>query len=217
MNRIVSVVALWLSIGFAVAVGPAFSFEAEWERRATKLDEVHVTSSYVETPMGRIILVRKDHSYCAINYHEFWTRDDGRKRYASYESYYQGDGSGDFSKKNVKCRNGTVSSLGPFIFYGLWHSERGELNIKCGPIRLCWGGGKGHGAVYFFGAGMGEEYQYTIELAPTPWTDISQVNVHDPRIWWYRYLTRRWNLYIPLPELWNLPEKPEKDRYTPPP
>jgi hypothetical protein len=53
----------------------------------------------------------------------------------------------------------------------------------------------------------------TAELAPTPWTEISQVNALDPRIWWYQRDERRWHLYIPLNELWNLPEKPEKLKF----
>jgi hypothetical protein len=217
MKKTVKVLILTLAAGFLAGIGPTLAYDAEWERRATKPDEVYVAGNYVQTPKGRIILVRKDRGYCAIKYLEFWKRDEGRKWYGCYESYYQGDGSGDFSKKNVKHRKDTVSDFGPGMFFGVFHSWGGDLNIKCGPIRLEWGGGTLHGGVHFSGAGMGSDYKFTIELAPTPWTDISQVNVHDPRIWWYGYHTRRWNLYIPLSELWTLPEKPEKDRYTPPP
>lgn len=200
---------------FACAAGATniFAYDAEWERRAIRADEVYITAHYILTPAGRIILARKGTEYCAIKYHDFWTKNEGKELYASYESYYQGDSSGDFSKKNVEYRKDTVSYLGPSKFYGLWHSERGRLNVKCGPIQLLWTGGGNHGGVEFSGAGMGVDYKFTIELAPTPWTDISEVNVHDPRIWWYKYNARRWNLYIPLNELWNLPKKPEKTRY----
>lgn len=44
---------------------------------------------------------------------------------------------------------------------------------------------------------------YGIELAPTKWTDISQVDVFDPRLIWYRYDENRKDLNIPVDKLWE--------------
>jgi hypothetical protein len=44
---------------------------------------------------------------------------------------------------------------------------------------------------------------YGIELAPTPWTDIKELNIKDPRIKWYKYDEKRERVFIPIDKLWE--------------
>jgi len=44
---------------------------------------------------------------------------------------------------------------------------------------------------------------YGFELAPTPWTDIKDVNIKDPRIKWYKYDEKRERFFIPIDKLWE--------------
>jgi hypothetical protein len=40
-----------------------------------------------------------------------------------------------------------------------------------------------------------------IELAPTRWSAINEVNVSDPRLRWFRYDEKRKETYIPREDL----------------
>ena len=49
--------------------------------------------------------------------------------------------------------------------------------------------------------GGGRRGDYGIELSPTKWEGIQEVNVHDPRLKWYRYDENRESVDIPLDNL----------------
>ncbi len=77
--------------------------------------------------------------------------------------------------------------------------ELGDPYIECGALKLFWGG---DGGVSFWKPGQ-EERDYGIELAPTEWTDISQVNNSNSRIKWYRFDKSRRSKVIPIDQLWE--------------
>jgi hypothetical protein len=126
--------------------------------------------------------------------------------FANYESYYQGDGSGDFSKNNVQFKKDTLTHPKPkwSIFGHLIFN--GNREIVCGPIKLFW---SGRGAVYHFRLQQ-PQGDHGIELAPTPWSNVSEVNVFDPRITWYRYDEKRKRVNIPIDQLWKNKEVNDK-------
>src|SRR4030043_88437 len=89
----------------------------------------------------------------------------------------QGDKTGDFSKKNVRFREGELlDPKGIWVGGGHYLSLRGTYNIRCGPIKLAWA----YKTFVAFYSRRQKERDYGIELAPTKWTDISEVNVFDP-------------------------------------
>lgn len=162
-------------------------------------DEVQLAFSGVEIPLGRMLLVRKDAEYCAVKFTRFWTEKGAKEQYATYEVYYQKDGSGNFLNKNVKFSQGKASTLPPRgPFYPLkW--QPGKPEVKCGSLKLLWGY---KGFVCFFERGNSPG-EHGIELAPTPWTSVKEVNVFDPRVKWYRYDEKRERGSIPVDKLWE--------------
>jgi hypothetical protein len=163
-------------------------------------NEVVIHGGGIEVPLERILLVRKDTHYCAVKFTRFWTLKDEEEKYAAYEVYYQGDGSGDFSRINVKKSENIASwfpfkgPFRPFIY------QPGDCYVECGPFKLVWGYKKKVG----FGAPDKGRGDFGFELAPTPWTHISQVNVFDPRVMWYRDDEKRERAFIPVDKLWNV-------------
>ena len=111
-------------------------------------------------------------------------------------------GSGDFSNSNVQFKVDKLSFLKPRGIGRLTYSV-GNKEIQCSLIRLFW---TGKGAVAFYGKGQ-EPADYGIELAPTIWNDISQVDVFDPRIQWYKYDSNRKDMKILIEQLWEDREK----------
>lgn len=200
--RIRKTIWILILIVFLIRGGNLTSSSQERDTDPKVPSEIHIAPHVVLMPLERIILVRKDSDYCAIKFNRFW---GGQKTdqdwYAEYESYYQDDKTGDFTKDKVKFRKDVLSSpkakwslFGhPVVLFGV------NKEIKCGPIRLWW---TGKGSVYFF-----KRYQpegdYGIELAPTPWSNISEVNVFDPRIKWYRYDEKREKVNILINQLWE--------------
>jgi hypothetical protein len=177
-----------------------------------KDNEVYIAEVGIVMPLGKILLVRRNSDYCAIKFTKFWLENTsevgsifvaaGSDEYAMYESYYQGDKTGDFSKKNVEFKKEKLSSPKPRGIGRLAFSF-GDREIKCGTIKLEW---FGKGGVYFYREDQ-KEGDYGIELAPTKWIDIAEVNVYDPRLKWYRYDEKRERVNIPVDQLWDDKEK----------
>jgi hypothetical protein len=157
---------------------------------------VRIGPHYIEMPIGKVFLIRKEKVYGAVKILNYQTSRGGRSHYASYECWYQNDGTGDFLNKNAKFTldkaSSTLYGIGRFSF------NFGNEEIRCGVFKLWWWE---KGMVYFFG--RGEKFgDYGIELAPTKWTDIREVNVFDSRLKWYKYDKNRPRSDIPVDELW---------------
>ncbi len=169
------------------------------------VDKVIIAPNAIIVPLNRILLIRKKSVYCGVKFTDFWAGKTEEDWFAKYESYYQDDKTGDFTNKNVQFIKGELASpkprgIGRFAF------SLGKKEIQCGPIKLYW---SGKGSVYFYRLNQ-DEGDYGIELAPTIWTDISQVNVFDPRIKWYRYDEKRQRVNIPIDQLWESGEIDKK-------
>jgi hypothetical protein len=166
--------------------------------KASSPDEVQIAPNGISVPIGLILLARKDQDRCAIKFTKFWTGKTPDDEYATYESYYQGSQTGNFGSKNVKLKAGKLSrprlrGIGRLSF------SFGQKDIECGAMKFFW---PGNSWVCFFNTSQ-KQGDYGIELAPTKWTDISQVNVFDPRLRWYRYDESRKDTILPVDRLWD--------------
>jgi hypothetical protein len=169
--------------------------------------EVSVGRVCIGMPLNKMLLVHKEESYCAVKFIKYWTEKDGKEKYATYEVHYQQDGTGNFANKNAdfSMEKASFLPLRGILYPLIW--QPGYPFIKCGNFKLNWDPWCDVCHVCFFG-GPGPQGDYGIELAPTPWTDIKEVNVNDPRIKWYRYDVNRKRVNIPIDQLWeNTQEK----------
>lgn len=164
-------------------------------------NDVHISPVGIAIPREKILLVRKGSEYCAIKFTKLWTGKDKRDYHVKYESYQQGDGTGNFSNSNVAFVEKEASShiRGFFRF----RFQTGTSYVQCGNINLCW---VPQAFVYFFPWGQHgclPEEDYGIELAPTPWTSINEVNIFDQRVRWYIYDGKRKHVNIQIDKLWE--------------
>lgn len=184
---------------------------AELERKYKEIElliQTNATIAYgsISSPFGCFLLARNGRNVCAIRFTEFHRGHDAKPPsvfnsgdealYAEYDWYYQGDGSGDFTKANVesgheKLKRGSMVGIGRFSF------QLGATAVKCGPFNLAWGYPNGIG----FNLTYRKEDDVGNELAPTKWKEIFEVNSHDARLKWYRFDEKRKNTYIPKDEL----------------
>jgi hypothetical protein len=166
-------------------------------------NEVSIRPGGIGVPLNLILLVRQNAKYCAIKFTRYWTEKDGKEKYATYEVYDQQDGTGSFMNKNVKFIKGQASFLPPrgFFYPLIW--QPGKPEITCGRLKLVWSPWCNVCHVGFFNRGE-PAGDYGIELAPTPWTDIREVNVFEPLIKWYKYdENRKEGINIPIDKLFQ--------------
>ncbi|MCI0409343.1 MAG: hypothetical protein L0191_12430, partial [Acidobacteria bacterium] len=101
----------------------------------------------VSGPIYRFLLVRKDRDACALRFTDIhrggdarprsWWQEGGESEYAEYDWYYQGDGSGDFTRPNVQSGHGNLYEK-PAVGIGRLRFSRGINAIRCGSFRLGW-------------------------------------------------------------------------------
>ena len=87
--------------------------------------EVRIRPNAVIVPLGTIVVIRKGSEHGAVKFTDYWTGTTQDDEYGRYESYYQSDKSGDFSKKNAQVTKGEVSSLKPIAWAALCPWESG--------------------------------------------------------------------------------------------
>lgn len=183
-----------MPVGFVLSEGkpptwvPTPEERPEW--MPLKPDEVLIAYSGVSMPLGRVLLAKNGPEYCAIKFTDTWLGESKHDHYSSYEFYYQGDGSGDFSKSNVISGTGELyfPKIQPLIF-DLGYSKGSKKNITCGKMIYKW---------LFVATVLIDKN----ELAPTPWTHIKDVNVNDPRVRWYKKDSDRKRVTVPIDQLW---------------
>ncbi len=200
MNKsVVSFIFCLATMFLMTETGVAASNRSE-DIRPPQADEVFIAPTGIMIPLERILLVRKESVYCAIKFIKFWEDKVKSDSYASYESYFQNDKSGNFMKENVKYRKEEL--LFPKAGWSLFGHPvafNAKEEIKCGSFRLRW---TGKGTVHFF-APFQKQGDYGIELAPTKWTNITQVDAFDQRLKWYKFDENRQMIYISVDRLWD--------------
>ncbi len=184
---------------------------AEVDRRYTEREResrsyASVTYMNASAPLGRILLIRKGKDVCGVRFTEFHRGRDAKPptifhsgeetQYAEYDWYYQGDGSGDFKKPDVKAGHEVLVKK-PLVGVGRLAFQTGNIRIRCGPFVLGW---IYPNHVAFSGGSQGRDEG--IELSPTNWRDTSEVNLQDQRIRWYVYDEKRQDTLIPVEEIW---------------
>jgi hypothetical protein len=150
-------------------------------------------------PIGRYMLIRKNNEACALVFTEFWNKKQGKEQehYASYISYYQDDGSRNFLGQRVIITKKEASFLPLRGFTRLFLWQPGNDYVHCGPLKFGW--------TFYGGVCACERHpgDYGFEFAPSPWVNITDVNLSDKRIKWYRYDKHRQSIDIPIDKLWE--------------
>lgn len=189
---VVASIAIAGAVGLGLGIGMAEDIE-ESKLRMHAL----VTWYDASAPLGKILLTRKDARVCAIRFKEYRRGNDAKTPtlfssgeesvYAKYECFCPGEGSRGFS--NVT--NGELSK-GPLRGIGRLAFQTGEANVKCGGVKLPWSYPT-RVSFQIYGTRLGD---HGIELAPTRWTDINEINLSDARLHWFRYDEGRKVTYI---------------------
>ncbi len=166
--KLMVVIMFFLMVRGIAAGGDTGKSDQEGSK-ARNTEKVQISPQVLIIPLGRIVLVRKDSRYCAVKFTEAWSGETEFDNFAKYESYYQGDGTGDFWKDNVQIDKALLAARRRVGLGRLLTFPAGPENtqIKCGPVKLAW---SGWGSVYFNDRTWNHG-DHGIELAPTKWTN----------------------------------------------
>jgi hypothetical protein len=148
-------------------------------------DIATVAPAGVSMPVGRIILARKGPEYCAVRFRNTWVGNERFDYHASYEYFHQGDGSGDFKRRNVKSGDGELFYPREVDWLEIPFTSKIKDSFSCGGMKIRW--------FYTGGVSFGD-----LELAPTPWMRITDVDAHDARLKWFRKDSVRTKTMVPL-------------------
>lgn len=160
----------------------------------------------VTAPTGKLLLARRGNVICAIRFTEFHRAHDAKPGTvfhsgdetlsAHYDWACQPDGSNDLKKKNTLGGSGKLVSK-PLVGIGRLAFQTGNEEIKCGPFKLFW---------YFptfvaFSPTLGNCSGSEVELSPTKWVSVEQIDFSLPSLKWYRCDSQRRSVYVPIDEL----------------
>ena len=159
----------------------------------------------VAAPFGKFLLMKGDKGLCALRFVEYHRGQDAKppsvfnsgdeSHFAQYEWFFQGDGSGDLGKQNVKTGKGRAS-VGALKGVGRLASQSGDPYVKCGPFIAYW---LPPTSVSFSGGISCSRARY--QLAPTKWQDIPELNPNEPSLKWFKCDESRKSFRIPIEQL----------------
>ena len=175
------------------------------------LDDSNATSNAMVTwfdvsaPIGHLLLIRQGADTCVVRFSNFHRGHDskpstpfnsGEESFsAEYDWFYPktsaaGSHQRTYDTGHRQLFRGSSSGIGRLAF------QRSDQEVRCGNFRLAW----------FYPARVGfnsadSAKDIGVELAPTRWTTIEQVNFDDPALRWYRQDESRKPMLIPMDQL----------------
>lgn len=187
------------------------------EQEAYKSARISYTD--VSAPINRFLLIKRADDLCAIRFTAFYRKpaitelvqspENRMDLFAEYDWYYQSDGSGDLRKQNVLRGRRTVALIGvsPRLYLDVWDEKAIEKlearfpskKVNCGPFELVW--------YYPTGVKFSSSFTSTrdegIEMAPTRWQRVNDIESRDSGIKWYVYdpSEKRELIRIPISDL----------------
>jgi hypothetical protein len=168
-------------------------------------DNAMMTWSDAGAPVGRMLLIRHGTDQCIVRFTAFHRGHDAKPAtsfnsgaesfFAEYD-WFQASASANGDHGPVYERGHRSVSLQGSVGVGRLTFQPADNEVRCGPFKLAW----------FYPVRVGfngrdSAKDIGIELAPTRWTTIEQVNLEDPALRWYKLDEARKPMLIPIKEL----------------
>ena len=164
-----------------------------------------ITWDSAGAPLGKFLLIRRGGDACALRFTTAHRGHDAKPQtltqsgeetfFAEYEWFYQGDGSSLLTGPGVRSGRGKLEKK-PLRGIGRLAFQTGETYVKCGPFTLLWT--YPTSVSFYSGSNRGDQ---GIEMAPTKWSSVLQIDFQNPHLKWYRYDEDRSVTYIPIDAL----------------
>ena len=161
-------------------------------------DGVGIVSICIVMPVGRVLLINRENFMGAVKFFQNEERPDGT--YSKYEYFeYETSGFKKAKEGEVLLRKPS-SGKGMFFHHGPYEMAGPPLKLKNFSL-FAHAAGTDHATVYFSNARYKPDSK--VRMAPTPWKDISEVNLSDPRIRWFSYGNQESRKLIQIDKIWD--------------
>jgi hypothetical protein len=159
-------------------------------------DGVGIVSDCIIMPLGRVLLISRENFVGAVKFVHTEERPDGT--YTKYEYFeYEKGGFRKVREGELSFKPGSGKGI---FFHGSPYKLGGPLKLRNFSL-FTVGGGREHSNVYFWSAPNKPDLK--VRMAPTPWKDISEVNLTNPRIRWFAYDDKESRKVIPIDKIWD--------------
>ncbi|WP_285609091.1 hypothetical protein [Geothrix edaphica] len=139
------------------------------------------------------MLVKKGNQYGALRFSAVKPDEEKGWGSAEFESTFQGDGSGSFSRSNTSIRKGKVHAKS-LVGIGRMSFQVGNTTLRIGPFKFYY-----HFPNWVDMWPAGElEGDYGYEFSLVRATELSTIDVHSPALRWYHF-DRNNSVEITLP------------------
>ncbi|OGL45191.1 MAG: hypothetical protein A2149_00195 [Candidatus Schekmanbacteria bacterium RBG_16_38_11] len=146
-----------------------------------------VKSNAVFVPIGKCIILKKGNQYGVI---KFILAEEKK---AIYEWAYNINPNGFFSQQHSLFGKSKLKNF----FIPIWGGgiQLGNMYIKCGEIIMGWSSKSWVSLSNYEGRDSG------IEVSPTGWSSLEDVNVFNKKLKWYKFDSSRKEKIIPIENL----------------
>jgi hypothetical protein len=165
---------------FLLSIQPSRA-QVPTDQQSSRIVQFDMGPRYVHMPEKYFVLVRKGREIGAIQLTKIEQNTPSLGN-STYESYFQGDGSGSFLNSNVVRRSGEID-IKPLRV--VFHS----LMWQPGPNKL-WVGKWWFGCLSPSLINMSSHFSEKdqgYEFAPTSARKVAEIDVSDKRLKWFRY------------------------------
>jgi hypothetical protein len=141
-----------------------------------------VGPSSVVMPEGVFLLIRKGSEIGAVHFTSIEQGSVLGVGKATYESYFQADGSSSFKTSNLITQRGEID-LKPLKGVGRVSVQAGQNEVQVGK----WSFGCGYPGRLNMWPYRGEQRDYGYEFAPTSAHIVGEIDASDKRLKWFRF------------------------------
>ena len=171
-------------LAYLVTVGLLSSVPFTQGQTSQRTDQFVVGPGEVLAPKGVFLLVRKGREIGAIRFTNIVQGAEVGTGKASYESFFQGDGSGSFRSQNLRKQSGE-NDLKPLRGIGRLAFQSGNNRVRVGEWSFL---ASSPGAVSMWPY-RGSQKDYGYEFAATSARDVNEIDPSDKRLRWFRFST----------------------------
>jgi hypothetical protein len=162
-----------------LACGQSAQVDAE---PAGSTKEFVVGPSTILMPQGVFLLIRKGREIGAIRFTSIEQDGTIGLGKTTYDSYFQGDGSGSLRSPNVHKKTGETN-LKPMAGVGRLSFQVGQDKLQVGN----WSFATAHPGRVNMWPYRGSQKDYGYEFAPTSAREVGEIDVSDKRLRWFRF------------------------------
>jgi hypothetical protein len=182
MPKVAHIVVALIAATFICFPGQCLTQQAREGPVADAGDQFVVGPRATLMPKGAFLLIRKGRNIGAVRFTSIEPSGEFGVGKASYESYFQEDGTKSFLAPGVIRQMGWID-LRPLVGIGRLAFQLGQDRVDVGP----WSFPSSYPGRLDMWPYRGDSRDYGYEFAPTSATSVTEIDATNKRLKWFRF------------------------------